>query len=536
MNNIFRNLSDRTRWLFVISGGIAVSLSWWGAPFIFLLTGFVPLLIVEDDIQSRKEPVLSLLPYSFLFFFCWNLVACWWMIRIHLLGGTSVLVLNSVFMTIVFLLYSLIKRRTGGGAFIFVILWTGFEFLHYKGDLSWPWLSLGNGLAGNIKLIQWYEFTGTTGGSLWVLLVNVMLFSVIRLFSFNSRIYARYLLTCMLALLIILPPAVSIYIYNSYKERGAETGFLILQPGLDPYDEKYSTVTNYERLSNLLTLAENNIDFQTSYIVSPETSVDSVWITNPADKFSMQVYQFLGKYPGTGMILGATGFSKVSPERRTFTTRVNNEGDFFDIYNSALFYYEDAELQAYHKHYLANGVEQIPFQRIFGFMKRLSIDLGGISGSLKRGYGPGVFRSPAADSLVLGTLICFESVYGEYASGMVKKGAEILIVISNDGWFRNTGAYRQHLRASRIRAIETRRSVVRSANTGVSAYISQTGKIVDQVDWWEGGALSVNVTRNDRITFFTKYGDYPGRTALFFSLLMILNLLVRVIPGLVENK
>ncbi|MFO7923441.1 MAG: apolipoprotein N-acyltransferase [Bacteroidales bacterium] len=520
-------MSNRIRWMLTVAGGIVASLAWWGAPPLLMLVCFVPLLFVEENIQQQGEPVLSLLPFSFIFFFLWNLAVCWWMARIHFLGGMSVITLNAVLMGTVFLLYAWIKRSTGGGPFILVILWIGFEFLHYRGDLSWPWLSLGNGLAGNIRLIQWYEYTGTTGGSLWILLVNVLLFSVIVFFPFRGRKRAGYLMTGLLVLLIVFPPVFSLHRFHTYKKKGEQAGFLILQPGLDPYDDKYNGASNPERLDHLIRLAAGNIEDDTRYIVTPETAVDSIWITDPDNNLSGRVYRFLEQYPATGMVLGATAFSSVPRKGRTFTTRTDTDGNYFDVYNSALFYYNDEPVQAYHKHYLANGVEQIPFRGIFGFLERLSLDLGGVSGSLRKGDGSRVFSAPDSNGFILGPLICFESAYGEYAASMTRKGADILIVMSNDGWFKNTGAYRQHLRLSQIRAVETRRSVVRAANTGVSAHISQRGEIAERIDWWEEGALAVKVAGNNRITFFSQYGDYTGRTALFFSVLIILNLLVR---------
>ncbi len=534
-------MSSRRRWILSVSGGVLAALPWWGLPVAVLLICFVPLLFVEDDIQAGREPVISLLPFAFIFFFLWNLVVCWWLARIHFLGGISVVILNSIVMSIVFMLYSLIKRKTAGGVAVFVILWTGFEFLHYRGDLSWPWLSLGNGLAGNIRLIQWYEFTGTTGGSLWILLVNVLLFTVIRRSSWKFRTRADYILAAILVLIVVLPVVISVTIFNSYSlnghpgkvknisENSERTGFLILQPGLDPYRDKYDDISNSQRLDHLFSLIEDNIEDGTRYIVSPETAVDSIWITDPGDELSNRIYRFLEQYPASGLVLGATAFSSVPRKGKTFTTRCDEKGNYYDIHNSAIFFYDKDRMQVYHKHYLANGVEQIPFQSVFRFLRRLSLDLGGVSGSLKRGEGPQVFTSPLPDSLIFASLICFESAYGEYAARMVNKGAEILIVISNDGWFKNTGAYRQHLRFSQIRAIENRRSVVRAANTGVSAHISQAGEIIDRIGWWEEGALPVNVDRNEKITFFTLYGDFTGRIALFFSLLLVLNLSVRFI-------
>ncbi len=521
-------MSNTVRWLLSVSGGIVVSLAWWEMPVWLLLVCFVPLLFIEDDIQNNGEPVFSLFPYSFVFFLLWNLIACWWIARINIPGGMGVIILNSLFMSMVFLFYSRIKRSMGGGPVIFVILWISFEFLHYRGDLSWPWLSLGNGLAGNIKLIQWYEFTGTTGGSLWILLVNALLFIVIKSFSRQGRTTVNYLLSLLLVILIVVPPAMSLHIYKTYSEKEEGIRFLIIQPALDPYEDKYKGTPNSERLDHLLNLADHNIDKGISYIVTPETSVDSIWITDNSDALSMQVYNYLEQYPGTGIVLGATSFSQVHRKGNSYTVRIDEQGQCFEVYNSALFYFDGGPLMVYNKHYLANGVEQIPFQNIFRVLGRLALDLGGVSGSMKKGPGQQVIRSPLSDSALLGPLICLESAYGEYTAGIVKKGAEILIIITNDGWFRNTGAYMQHLRLSQIRAVETRRSVVRAATTGISCHISQRGEIIDQLGWWEEGALQVTVNRNDKITFFSLNGDYPGRAALFFSVLIVLNLLINI--------
>ncbi len=528
-------MSNTKKWIFALSGGIAASLAWWDISVLFLLFCFVPLLIVEDDIHQSGEPVFSLLPFSFVFFFSWNLLVCWWMARIHFLGGMSVIILNAFIMSMVFLLYSKIRRETGGGAFTFVLLWAAFEFLHYRGDLSWPWLSLGNGLASNIKFIQWYEFTGITGGSLWILMVNVILFSLIKSYPFRGRSVPGYLLAGILILVIVLPPFFSRHIYNSYEETGIESGFLILQPGLDPYIDKYNGISNAERLENLLIMAGEGVREDTKFIITPETAVDSVWTDDPDDELSDMVYGFMDRNPGICIILGATTFSSVLPDKMDHTTRTGIDDNFFDIYNSAILYCSEKPVRSYHKHYLANGVEQVPFERIIGFMGRLSLNLGGVSGSLRKGDGPGVLITNNDFAIVKGTLICFESAYGEYASRMVRMGANILIVMSNDGWFKGTGAYRQHLRLSQIRAIESRRSVVRAANTGVSAHISQRGDIAGKIDWWEKGTLAVNVAINNKMTFFSRYGDYPGRIALFFSALMVLNLLVRIRLNLFQN-
>src|SRR5690606_37527166 len=105
-------------------------------------------------------------------------------------------------------------------------------------------------------------------------------------------------------------------------------------------------------------------------------------------------------------------------------------------------------------------------------------------------------------------VICYESIWGDYVSKYVKEGAQFIAVITNDGWWGNTSGKDQHLDYAKLRAIETRRWVVRSANTGISACMNQRGDIVQQTKWWEPTALKQETSLNGEITFYTNKGGY----------------------------
>ena len=124
-------------------------------------------------------------------------------------------------------------------------------------------------------------------------------------------------------------------------------------------------------------------------------------------------------------------------------------------------------------------------------------------------------------------VICYESIFGEYVTGYVQKGAELIFIITNDGWWKNTPGYKQHMSFARLRAIETRRSIARSANTGISCFINQRGDVSQPTGWWVDAAIKGTINANDEITFYVKYGDYIARISLFVSALLLLNLVVR---------
>jgi apolipoprotein N-acyltransferase len=164
------------------------------------------------------------------------------------------------------------------------------------------------------------------------------------------------------------------------------------------------------------------------------------------------------------------------------------------------------------------GVEAVPLKAFFDLFE---VDLGGISGQLGWGEGAKIFEN---GELRLGPAICYEALYGEYFTGFVRKGAECMAVISNDGWWGNTPGHRRLFDFCRLRAIETRRAIARSANTGISGFISPRGESVgERLMWDERGILCHSVELRRDITTYVKYGDWVARISIYVALLSILN-------------
>jgi apolipoprotein N-acyltransferase len=156
----------------------------------------------------------------------------------------------------------------------------------------------------------------------------------------------------------------------------------------------------------------------------------------------------------------------------------------------------------------------------WGFLDKLAIDLGGSVGSL----GTDKVQKPLIinDTLKIATIICYESVFGDYCTKFVKKGAQAFFLITNDGWWGNTPGHKQHLTFTSLRAIETRRSIARSANTGISCFVNQRGDIQQATDYWVPTAIKQDININSNITFYVKYGDYFGRISVFITAIFIL--------------
>jgi len=160
----------------------------------------------------------------------------------------------------------------------------------------------------------------------------------------------------------------------------------------------------------------------------------------------------------------------------------------------------------------------------------LTVRLGGTF----RGWGTQDYRATFVspqDSIRIAPVICWESVFGDYVTDYIKNGANFIFVITNDGWWGNTPGHHQHNALSCVRAVETRRSIARSANTGISCFINQRGDVLQKLGWWKRGAIKGKINANDKLTFYVRHGDYIARTTRFFALLVVLFVIVRILSG-----
>ena len=521
--------------LATLSGAI-LSLAWTVWCFgLALFIGFVPLLFIENYFDRNKHEYRSfnVFIYSYLSFFIWNGISTWWIIKATLVGMASAVIFNSLFMATVYWLYHIVKRMFGSksGICFFVFLWLSFEYLHLNWELSWPWLNLGNGFAKDNVLIQWYEYTGILGGSLWILICNILIFFIINDIFIKKSFSGIRNKLIVLSFLIFCPILISLFIYYSYKEKLNPRQLLVIQPNIDPYNEKFSGMTNEEQLDILLALANQNTDSSTDFIIGPETAIPTVlWENDIPFSNSYKVLQkFLSAHSRIRFILGlSSGKVYRDGELRSETARkFRNTNMYYDLYNTAMQVDTGRNIQLYHKSKLVLGVEKMPFPKVLGFLEKYAADLGGTTGSLGIQDEPTVFKS-VNDNIKVGVMICYESIYGEYVTGYVKKGAGFLFVITNDGWWGDTPGYKQHLHFSQLRAVETRRSVARSANTGISCFIDQRGDLIQPTKWWTRTAIKNNLNANNKITFYTRFGDFIGKlSVIIIGLFLVYSIILK---------
>nr|WP_305121194.1 apolipoprotein N-acyltransferase [Pedobacter xinjiangensis] len=497
-----------------------------------LLMAFVPLLlstesIIESDTPKKGKKVFWL---AFLVFFVWNTSCIYWVfnsLNAVMPAGVAILIslipfgLAALLMAIAFWLYYQLRKittKTWSYAGL-VVFWIGYEYLHQSWELAFPWMTLGNGFAGSHQLVQWYEYTGVYGGTLWIWVANLLAFELTlsRAESSDAAMKAQKRYLQVLFGWVMLPILISYTMYTRYKEAENPSNVVVVQPNIDPY-EKFNSLPANEQVKRLIYLSDSLGQPNTEYFIWPETAISESADEERIrfDSNYVSIKSFLQKYKNGNVLSGIESYL-LYDTAKTPTARYNEQnGIFYDAFNAAIQIENTARVQFYHKSKLVPGVEQTPFSSALSFLKPVFAAFGGSTG----GYGfqdePSVFYSQTG--IGAAPVICYESIWGEYVGDCVKKGAQFIAIITNDAWWGDTSGKDQHLAYAKLRAIETRRWVARSANTGISGFINQRGDVVVQSKWWEATALKADINLNDELTFYVKHGDY---IAVFASILAV---------------
>lgn len=527
--------------LLAILSALLLSAAWPINGFTFIIFGaLIPLLFLENSIRLSdfKRRGLLVFGYSYLTFLLWNLLITWWLINSSLIGMLFANICNSFFYAIIFTCFSWAKTRLPNrSAYLFLIaLWLAFEKLHLSWDFSWTWLNLGNVFSENIYWIQWYEYTGVFGGSLWVLVINVWLFHVFK--NHNTILGYKPLARKMIAPLIFiaLPIAFSLYLYEKVEEGSEDIKVLLLQPNIDPYNTKYS-LTNSSFIDLWKKQVQPFYSDSLDYILSPETyfaeGYGEEFREFNGSKLHEELQQELAKIPLTQYITGIQFYDLYAQEKApSLTANLIRKGLWADYYNSALAEQSNEIFQIYHKSKLVVGVENMPFKSVLKpLLGDVLLDFGGTVASRVTQKKRDVF-SHTNSKLKAAPIICWESIFGEFVTGYVNEGATFLAVISNDAWWGETPGHKQLLSYTRLRAIETRRDIARSANTGISSIINAKGEIINQTSYNTKTALIGKLSSRSNLTFYVRFGDIIARWSVFVAgLFFLLALSRRIDPN-----
>lgn len=510
-----------------IIGALLLWVAWpTSSLFPLLFVGMSFLLIAAKRMIDAKKKGPVYFFTLFLSLLLWNILTTAWIKNATWAGMIMAVVGNSLLMYLPFLVFRWTHKSKAQkiAPFVFLCCWLAYEYLHHNWSLSWPWITLGNGMAEFPSLIQWYEYTGTAGGSLWILGLNLLFYGGMEKKKFSSK------RTVSIGALMLLPMLWSWLITLKYDELPAKSvEVVLLQPNFNTYTQKSSWGSDYipprQQLAKMIAASKEQLTQNTSFLVWPETALIGAYIESKFTKeYTYRVLDtFLLNYPKLTLISGIDSYEYCKDqENPTQYAAYNRIMGFYESYNSALMMNTDT-FAFYHKSKFVPGAEQVPFPWL---IKPLETLLGGVGFGHYFGQEK---QTPFFSKSGVGVTpaICYESIYGEHLSHFVQNGADLHLVVTNDDWWHDTEGHRQHYEYARLRAIETRTPVARSANTGFSGFFDILGQDSQKTTYRTPACIKQNVPLYDYETVYLKHGDYIGRTAAFLSCIFLISVVVK---------
>ena len=478
---------------------LLLSLGWWGVSGLPLLVALIPLLHISASYSDSKRDWWRMAGWASLTFVLWNATP---------IGPIAATVFSTFWNMVAFMSYHYVSKRAHKSVAytLLVVAWVATEYLYTHAEvLSFPWLVLGNGFSGDVWAVQWYEFTGVMGGSMWVMMANITIYE-----AWQNR-YGWSVVRA--ALVVVAPIILSLALYLGHDVEEQKVHVAVAQPNVDCYAEKFNNSAR-SQLNNMLGLM-SQASPESCVVLFPETALPAQLDEDMIDG-AASVLALKRALPKDGMaVTGVTSVRFYDGDTPPTQTARQSVSGYYDYYNSALAIGQDGAKNLHHKMRLVIGVEAMPFT---GILNKF-VDLGGITGQLGRNDQATVFEK---QGVKFGPAICYEGLYGECFARFVEQGANVMLVMSNDGWWGNTPGHKRLFDFCRLRAIETRRAVARSANTGVSGFISSRGDVEQRLDWDKHGLLQQDVeVRHDK-TIYATYGDWVGRMSLLISFLTLM--------------
>ncbi len=391
------------------------------------------------------------------------------------------------------------------GFIMFPFLWVGLEYFRTLTEFSFPWSDIGYTQSYYLKVMQIVSVTSVHGLSLLIIIVNVLLWQLLRKeLTFEKKF------TSFLVSVAIIGGLVSYgwIVIPKYPIPGKVD--VVLLQGSVPLEVKWAKGNEWHSFKLYDSLAQTASDTIPKLFVWPETSAPT-YLSHNAEyrKFIGQIAQRTGGYH----LVGALGAGYKAEKQRYF--------------NSVYQFNPDGNLeQRYDKVKLVPYSEHVPYQDYFPFLQKDFVEkyltfIKTYNVQWWSDFYPGdsikLFELPEYSYAVL---ICFESTFPEFSREAIQKGANLLVGITNDTWFGPSVGIHMHSRIFLTRAIENRSWGVRVANSGLSYVVDGYGRIRDDLELFEVAALQSKVNLLYEKTIFTKYGDIIGYISWLITLLL----------------
>src|SRR5687767_4161149 len=308
--------ADKRKWLGAATlSGILLGIGFPPSMFTFVVFfAWIPLLAVENGIYQREDRIRpgQVFLFSLHAFALWNVIATFWVTNTAFIAGLIANFINAALMAGVIVLIHIFARRISIKYFalVFISFWIAFEYLHHCWETSWPWLTLGNSMAQYPWAIQWYEWTGIFGGSLWILGLNLLGYAII-----TSWMHAKPLRIPLYLTVLVIPIVISLILwFTTEQSQNNPVSVAVIQPNFEPHYEKFD-IPQTEQSFRFLQLSRSIIDSNTQYLVFPETSFEGIQLNTFRENPVIALFQnLIDLYPDLRLITGLSSYRILSEE------------------------------------------------------------------------------------------------------------------------------------------------------------------------------------------------------------------------------
>jgi apolipoprotein N-acyltransferase len=497
----------------------------------------VPLLFAAQLALRRKKSFWAFSGCVLLAMSVFYLWVGFWVLKTANLGFLLGILIILPFLLLLSPYALMLKKSIRVAPLYFITAWLSAEYIQNFFELGSPFFNLGHSLGAAPKLIQWYEYTGAAGGTLWILFVNILLYKLIKTFIEKTGKWKKPTIYVLSALL--LPMVLSLAIYFTYEEKGNNVEVLVVHPSTDNSDVKYRK-NIYELMDIYLDIALPHITGNTDYVVLPETAITNTgWVEDYNRNLVFQHwFERTAQFPNLKLITGAIAYEAIPDvekikhyEKIPGIRYSENYKTWYYTYNAALQLEQNSPVQIRVKDKLVPFQEYAPYPTVLPRLSPVGIDFQFSSREKNRQVFTSDNRRKTA------ALICYEVVYGNLFARAARQGAEAFFVLLNEGWYEDPKVPRQFLQLSVIRAIENRRSIAHSSNMGISAVINQKGDVVGQIESKKAGLIVKNLILNKQCIIASCLENYIGALSLaVLEIILIIQIVLNKIKLFRDNK
>ncbi|MEI6691169.1 MAG: apolipoprotein N-acyltransferase [Chlorobium sp.] len=529
MTSLSRTVSQfgQSRYMAPVFSGVLLGVSFPSYPFlrfeILAWVALVPLLLSLRTVEKAGE----LFRRVYLAMLLFSLISLWWVSLATLPGGVLTLIAEAFFLTVPFFVFYVVKKLAGFHFALFALpfFWVAWEWLYMQQDLSLGWLTLGNSQSNLNLMVQYADLTGVWGVSFWLLWFNVL--AVLAITGGRREVVSS---VSFMVLMILVP---LIYAYTVFhrdaliQREDKKLRVTLVQPNIDPHEKwvrrnSSDIIERYYRLTNTA-VRENRPDL----VMWPETAIPFYILDRPyADDYLSLRVALRGW--NTGLLTGFSDIIYFPAVSHTNNDPTVDSDQFmnrvFETYNASMLLEPGyATPQIYRKMRLVPFAERVPYVEYLPWLGHLTFSLAGLNGWGK-GHDTTIMKlhTSRIGKVNIANIICYESIFPDLVTEFVRKGAQVLTLVTNDGWYATSYGPYQHLAIGKMRCIENRRAMARCANTGLTVVIDKYGRIIAEIPWWQERTLNAEVPLESKMTFFTLNPDLLPKAALFFSGLLLI--------------